>query len=586
MQMNYDVVIMGGGPAGSTLGSLLKRKTDASVLIVESEPMPREHIGESLVHACMPVFEEAGSLSKVLESECWVQKFGGIFFWDQDKPATTFFDYPNWREDGVYRWAIHTDRAEFDKILLDNARDQGVDIIEGATVCRYTSEGDQGTVELNDGRYITARVFVDASGRNSRIASRRKPVFLSQYKNMAIWNHYLNCEFAQNIASDWNIFHKDKLSPIVCVAFEDGWIWYIPVPKIIDGKRVITHSIGIVTDPTLVKEPEKDYTDPDIFIEKIRSIRLLKDLTANAVPVRNEMQIIANYSMIQDRFCDLDERWILVGDAAYFVDPLFSSGVTFASGMASCATLLIRSTLSQNLSKTELRRLWEDYDKEWHNVAQSFALSIDQWYHAIANDNPDSVYWKVRQNTVTDLSIREASFQGLIDAAITPDLLQIMTKGSLDQRDLDAQGPFLRMLADLNRAEPDDDVAVRLRSGTECIDSRTLAVPGFKASLLAANATEEERRHAGEYWQHLRTTRRSPMPSPHDDVIPCVRFIDIEGRDRLRHTEDPEGSKAVHAALSGPFRHYGEMKRALSPSQRTQLRKLVVAGLIETRMTA
>ena len=211
----------------------------------------------------------------------------------------------------------------------------------------------------------------------------------------------------------------------------------------------------------------------------------------------------------------------LVGDAAYFVDPLFSSGVTFASGMASCATLLIRSTLSQNLSKTELRRLWEDYDKEWHNVAQSFALSIDQWYHAIANDNPDSVYWKVRQNTVTDLSIREASFQGLIDAAITPDLLQIMTKGSLDQRDLDAQGPFLRMLADLNRAEPDDDVAVRLRSGTECIDSRTLAVPGFKASLLAANATEEERRHAGEYWQHLRTTRRSPMPSPHDDVRGC-----------------------------------------------------------------
>jgi flavin-dependent dehydrogenase len=585
MQMNYDFVIMGGGPAGSTLGSLLKRKSDLSVLIVESEPMPREHIGESLVHACMPVFEEAGALRKVLESDCWVQKFGGIFFWERDRPATTFFDYPNWREDGIYRWAIHVDRAEFDKILLDNARDQGADVIEGATVRRYSPDGDNGTVELNDGRRITARLFVDASGRNSRIASRRKPAFLSQYKNMAIWNHYRNCEFAQNFDSDWNIFRKDNLSPIVCVAFEDGWIWYIPVPKIIDGQRVITHSIGIVTDPALIKEPGKDYSRPDVFIDKIRSIRLLKDLTANAVPVRDEMQIVSNYSMIQDRFCSLDERWILVGDAAYFVDPLFSSGVTFASGMASCASLLIRNTLASNQSQTELCHMWEDYNKEWHNVAHSFALSIDQWYHAIANDNPDSVYWKVRQNTVTDLGIRKASFQGLVDAAITPDLLQVMTKGTFDQRDLDAEGPFLRMLADLSRAEPDDTVSVRLRSGTECIESSTLAVPGFKASLLAANSTAEERRRAGEYWQHLRT-HSVPMPSPHDDVVPCVRFVDVEGRDRLRQTEDLEGSKALHAELSGGFRRYGEIKQSISPTQRTLLRKLVVAGLVDVRMVA
>jgi len=229
--------------------------------------------------------------------------------------------------------------------------------------------------------------------------------------------------------------------------------------------------------------------------------------------------------------------------------------------------------------------MWEDYNKEWHNVAHSFALSIDQWYHAIANDNPDSVYWKVRQNTVTDLGIRQASFQGLVDAAITPDLLQVMTKGTFDQRDLDAEGPFLRMLADLSRAEPDDTVSVRLRSGTECIESSTLAVPGFKASLLAANSTAEERRRAGEYWRHLRT-EPVPMPSPHDNVVPCVRFIDVEGRDRLRQTEDLEGSKALHAELSGGFRRYGEIKQSISPTQRTLLRKLVVAGLVDVRMVA
>src|SRR4051794_38918330 len=91
--------------------------------------------------------------------------------------------------------------------------------------------------------------------------------------------------------------------------------------------------------------------------------------------------------------------------------------------------------------------------------------------------------------------------------------------------------------------------------------------------------------YAGEYWQHLRT-HSVPMPSPHDDVVPCVRFVDVEGRDRLRQTEDLEGSKALHAELSGGFRRYGEIKQSITPTQRTLLRKLVVAGLVDVRMVA
>ncbi len=586
MQDRYDVVIMGGGPAGSTLAALVKRKSGLSVLVLEGERFPREHIGESLVHACLPVFEEAGALGKILASECWIQKFGGIFAWDAERPAVTFFDQPNWLEDGVHRWAIHVDRAEFDQILLDNARDQGAEVVENVRVRSYTpgADGRGGVVELSDGRTVAARVFVDASGRSSQVATRRRPAFLSEYKNVAIWNHFLNCKPAQSLEADWNIFRAEDLSPIACVAFEDGWAWYIPVRKIVNGERVTTYSIGIVTDPSVLKDPAKNYLDPQVFNDTIRSIRLIEELTRDAVPLRDELQVVTNYSMIQERFCDFAERWLLVGDAAYFVDPLFSSGVTFASGMASTAELLIRTTLADETSP-DLPRMWHDYDREWHDIARSFALAIDQWYHSIAVNHPASIYWKVRRNTELDLGIRDASFQGLVDAAITPDLLQILTKGSFDARDLDAEGPFVRMLAELAQSEPSPDAVIELRPGVTCADGETLAIPAFKASMLPPWATAEERRAAADYWRNLRDNP-VPLPSPQDTTIPCLRFIDAQGVDRLRQPGDLGAARTLWVRLAQGPQRYGDIKAATPPHLHNLLHKLVVAGLAEVREAA
>jgi flavin-dependent dehydrogenase len=583
MQDRYDMIIMGGGPAGSTLAALVKRKSGLSVLLLESERFPREHIGESLVHACLPVFEEAGALRKILASDCWVQKFGGIFAWDAGRPAVTFFDQPNWLEDRVHRWAIHVDRAEFDKILLDNARDQGAVVLENSKVRSYKPNADRrgGVVELMDGRTFSCRVFVDASGRSSQVATHRPPSFLSEYKNVAIWNHFLNCKPAQTLETDWNIFREEDLSPILCVAFEDGWAWYIPVRKMVNGSRVTTYSIGFVTDPSVLKDPARNYLQPEIFYAQLRKIPLIQELTREAVPLRPELQVVTNYSMIQERFCDFDERWILVGDAAYFVDPLFSSGVTFASGMASSAELLIRTTLG-NEDSADLPRMWHDYDREWHDIARSFALAIDQWYHSIAVNHPSSVYWKVRRNTVLDLGIRDASFQGLVDAAITPDLLQILTKGSFDERDLDREGPFVRMLAEFAKTEPSPDSIIEIQPGASCIEGETLAIPAFKASILPPWATAEERRQAAEYWRNLRDNP-IPLPSPHDRTIPCLRFVDADGVDRLRQPGDIASARELwERPAQGPQR-YGDVKAATPPHLHNLLRKLTVAGL--TRVT-
>jgi hypothetical protein len=269
---HFDVVIMGGGPAGATLGALLARQSALSVCILEKEVFPRDHIGESFAHPLIPVLEESGALEKVLASDCWVKKYGGIFNWDRAEPRVAFFDHANWANDGVHRWAMHVNRAEFDHILLDHAADSGVEVRQGTAVSAFRSTGDGCEVTLRDGTRISGGWFVDASGRRNSIITKQKRSWLSGYRNIAIWQHFVGGTPLQDLPEDWNVFHGPGFSPIGCFAFPDGWCWYIPVPKVVGGRRRITHSIGIVTIPAVLKEPGKDFTDQAVFLDAIRHV--------------------------------------------------------------------------------------------------------------------------------------------------------------------------------------------------------------------------------------------------------------------------------------------------------------------------
>ena len=164
-QPYYDVIIMGGGPAGSTLGAMLRSDASLRVAIFEREAFPREHIGESFAHPVIPALEQSGALPKVLASDCWVQKFGGFYNWDDGDPSIAFFDHAAWAEDGVRRWAIHCNRSEFDQVLLDHAADTGVEVFQGVRVTGFASDADGCTVTLHDGTEVRAAYFVDASGQ-------------------------------------------------------------------------------------------------------------------------------------------------------------------------------------------------------------------------------------------------------------------------------------------------------------------------------------------------------------------------------------------------------------------------------------
>lgn len=587
----YDVVVMGGGPAGSTLAAQLGRTSDLSVLVLEKEVFPREHIGESLAHPTTPAMEEVGVLEKVLASEVWVRKFGGIFKWEEGDPSVGFFEHESFLEDGVNRWTVHVNRSEFDHILLRHARDCGATVVEDVSVKSFDHGEPHSVVTLKDGRTVRTRYFVDASGRRNSIAAKTKRAWLSKYRNIAIWQHYLDCGESYEIEGDWNIFAEESRSAITCAAFEDGWCWYIPVRKVIDGERVTTHSVGIVTLPEILKTEGKDFTDPEIFRETVRQIPMVNKLVGeDARPVSDKMSTATNYSMVNESFNDFDERWVLVGDAAYFVDPLFSSGVAFAMGHGLSAALMLKLSADPTISEEHKRDLWADYDREWHGIAETFSLAIDQWYHAIGKNRPDSAYWNSRGVDPVE-GLRERSFQLLLSTSLEPDILRVLTEASNDVADLEQDGPYVRALrlaeATATQLRPGDVVA--LRPDVVVRESLALDIPGFKGFVPPPEfpIDSAERAAIAEYWRDP-VTNGSAIESPLSAAVPCHRIeAQIEGESRsVRFFDAIDGGRALVELLTSGPATFAELADRLTGPQLLLLGALSREGLLQVTPAA
>ncbi|MFR9772940.1 NAD(P)/FAD-dependent oxidoreductase [Nocardia sp. SC052] len=579
---DYDVVIMGGGPAGSTLAAMLCRDTDLRVAVFDREVFPREHIGESGAHPLVPVLQASGALEKVLASECWIQKFGGIYQWDTERPFVGFFEHSDYLVDGVYRWSVHINRAEFDTVLLEHAESCGAHVFQGVRVVRFLADADRATVVLEDGTEVTARYFVDASGRANQVAARgsqRDKQWLSDYRNVAVWSHYRNCVPAQRAAGDWNVFRANDLSPIYAVAFEHGWVWYIPTPRLVDGVRETVWSIGVVTNPESIARV--DLRDPDIFLKTIKSIPVLQDLVANAEPIRDEMLTATNYSRVSECFGSYEDRWMAVGDASYFVDPLFSSGMSFAVTQAWAAALVLRKTFDQELDEQSKRDLWRDYDVEWRGMAETWALSIDQWYHEISRSHPDSPYWSAEGRRVEADNATEGTFQALLNTALVPDLLNIMTKGTRDPRDLANEGPYLRAFTAADAVELAQDHIVALSPDARIRTGVAADIPGFKGMSPPFEIPQVVRDGLAAYWRDP-IANSDAAPSPLADAVACHRIYSAADPDiEVRCLERDGGEQLWETLNRGPAR-WSELAPQLTVLQGRALKRLIRAGLVVT----
>jgi flavin-dependent dehydrogenase len=576
----YDVAIVGGGPAGATLGARLARETNLSVAIFEAEFFPRDHIGETFVHTIVPSLQESGALPKVMASDCYVKKGGGFYSWDPKRPWSTFFEHALHERDGYFRWSIHCNRPEFDHILLNHARDSGAEVYEGVPV--YSSRRDDGVTTLNLGVNGEAKckIFVNSSGRAGNTTITGERAFLSDYHNVAVWNHVVNGKLALELEGEWNIFKKHNLSPVGSLAFEDGWFWYIPCPKLIQGKRVLTHSLGLVTDPSAFKDPKKRFTDSKIFMETARKVPLLGELIQDAEMVSDKFSTAPNYSRISGRMCDWEKREIRVGDAAYFVDPLFSSGVHFALQHAGMALVMIKAAFDESLSDNLKKELWEDYHESLCSVARGFALGIDQWYTEIANHNPNSVYWHHRGSKAT-FDTRAETFQALVNGQIHGDLIQVITKGTNSVNCLGKEGALRRTHDQITEKEPTPNTKIRLKKNVAIKESMTLEGPfqGPDGRVICFLH--------GPYWDDPEAHAKEVLPLC-GDPRRCHRlyFTDGESDTKVKFIEsEHKGMELFELLRSGDYT-YGQLKEKLSDPQKHLLSLTVLSDMLEEVSTS
>lgn len=326
-----DVVIIGGGPAGAVTGCYLS-KAGISNAIFEAANHPRAHVGESLVPSTTRVFDEIGFL-EVMEREGFPRKYGAAWHPPQ-KNASVFIKFKEFPQPGVHQdYTWHVDRRKFDLLLFKHAESLGTRCHQGVRVKEVVFEGDRATgvrVDLaGHDVLVPAKVVVDASGRGALLGRQLR------------WKD-ADPQFNQFAVHGW--FEKVDRGPeetrgdihIYFLPVERGWVWQIPITDAIT-------SIGVVAEKRVFKESRKDHAA--WFHNLAKSAPDIERAMRDAVHI-NDFTIEADYSYCMESFCG--NGFVMVGDAARFVDPIFSSGVSVALTSAKFASEQIIEGVQQN----------------------------------------------------------------------------------------------------------------------------------------------------------------------------------------------------------------------------------------------
>lgn len=384
----YDVIIIGAGPAGSTAGNLLAR-AGHRVLVLEKETFPRFHVGESLLPADLALFERLGV--DLSDRGRFVHKAGAVFLDERsgDRVRFAFSDgLP-----GTPKHAYQVERADFDLLLARRAEEAGAELRFGTRAEKVTVAAEGVSVSTSAGDFA-ARYLIDATGQNAFMAGQQRTRRRIDGLGLAA----VGCHFeGLSEAATAELYeHGDVLVFMV----EDGWAWAIPL----SGARL---SIGRVTS-------KRGITD-ETLNEFLANSPTMQRLTAGAERV--ERLTIGNYSYKNE--APAGARYACVGDSACFLDPVFSSGVTFAMiGAEKLADLLSPALQSGREADPGLATPLLDFMQHAYDV---FGSLCGRFYNA---------------NLVHNIF-----FYGAPDPAITPGVVSVLA-GDIYRDD----NPFQKML--------------------------------------------------------------------------------------------------------------------------------------------
>ncbi len=363
-EASCDVLVIGGGPGGSTAASLLAQQ-GYRVVLLEKARHPRFHIGESLLPANLPILERLGVAAPV--RAIGMEKWGAEFVSPCDGRRQEFTFAGAW--DKSMPLAYQVRRSEFDEILLRRAAQLGAQVIEGCRVrdvdslethpARDAARPVRVHAEHDDGRNETwtADYVIDASGRDTFLGNRLKAKRRNKKHNSAaLYAHFTGA-------------HREcgkREGNVTIFWFDHGWFWYIPLA---DGAT----SIGAVVWPYYMKR--RSSSVQDFFLATVALCPPLADRLRNATLI-SEVEATGNYSYACDH--THGANYLLVGDAYTFVDPVFSSGVMLAMHTAVAAADAIHTCRTQ---PARTRAAFKEFDRVSRHGPKQFSWFIYRVSH-------------------------------------------------------------------------------------------------------------------------------------------------------------------------------------------------------------
>ena len=385
---HYDLIVVGGGPGGSTVATLVAMQGHR-VLLLEKEKFPRHQIGESLLPSTIHGIGVVLGVDEEIKKANFMIKYGGMFRWGRNPEPWTFqFSLsPALKSDAAYAYQV--ERSKFDKILLDNARRKGVDVREEHTVSDVLEDEDRVTgvrfrdVDGND-HTATAQYVVVAAGNTSHFHKKvgGERVYSDFFRNIALYCYY---DGGYRMPSP-----QEGLA--LSAAFEDGWFWYIPL-----SMSLVSVGAVIATE----KADQLQELGHEAAMEKfIQACPIIKEWLRDAKRVTEgeygRFRVRKDYSYCGSKFWR--PGMVLVGDAACFVDPVFSSGVHLATYGGLLAARSINTSLLGN-GVTE-QRAFEEFEARYRREFGVFYQFLHAFYDV--QQGEESYFWEARKVLNTD----------------------------------------------------------------------------------------------------------------------------------------------------------------------------------------